>query len=116
LHTTTGDASSDLHQGGNGIVPQAETATGRLLRHAAASLLSDAGVSLEDIADTLGHRSVTVTAEVYRHPLAPVRSGHLAAMSAFGSAPPEPLRALGSETGSGMAAAASRSPDHDLDT
>ncbi len=52
-----------------------------MLRHAAASLLSAAGVPLEDISDTLGHRSVTVTAEIYRHPIAPVRSGHIAAMS-----------------------------------
>ena len=52
-----------------------------LLRHAAASLMSEAGVPLEQISDTLGHRSVTVTAEIYRHPIAPVRSGHLAAMN-----------------------------------
>jgi hypothetical protein len=38
------------------------------LRHATASLLSDAGVPLEDIADTLGHRSVTITADIYCHP------------------------------------------------
>lgn len=54
-----------------------------LLRHAAASLLSAAGVPIEDNSDTLGHRSVTVTAEIYRHPIAPVRSGHVAAMSAI---------------------------------
>ncbi|WP_372419614.1 tyrosine-type recombinase/integrase [Actinotalea solisilvae] len=52
-----------------------------MLRHAAASLLSAAGVPIEDISDTLGHRSVAVTAEVYRHPIAPVRSGHMAAMN-----------------------------------
>lgn len=52
-----------------------------MLRHAAASLLSAAGVPLEDISDTLGHRSVTITAEIYRHPIAPVRSGHMAAMN-----------------------------------
>lgn len=51
-----------------------------LLRHAAASLLSEAGVRIEDIADTLGHRSITVTADVYRHPLTPVRTGHLGAL------------------------------------
>ncbi len=53
----------------------------QMLRHAAASLLSAAGVPLEDISDTLGHRSATVTAEIYRHPITPVRSGHMAAMS-----------------------------------
>ena len=52
-----------------------------MLRHAAASLLSAAGVPIEDIADTLGHRSITVTAEIYRHPIAPVRSGHMTAMN-----------------------------------
>jgi integrase len=52
-----------------------------LLRHAAASLLSAAGVPLEQISDLLGHRSVTVTAEVYRHSLSSVRSGHLEAMA-----------------------------------
>ena len=52
-----------------------------MLRHAAASLLSAAGVPIEDISDTLGHRSVSVTAEMYRHPIAPVRSGHMVAMN-----------------------------------
>ncbi|PVU84419.1 hypothetical protein DDP54_00795 (plasmid) [Cellulomonas sp. WB94] len=52
-----------------------------MLRHAAASLLSAAGVPIEDISDTLGHRSVNVTAEIYRHPIAPVRSGHMVAMN-----------------------------------
>jgi len=51
-----------------------------LLRHAAASLLSEAGLRIEDIADTLGHRSITVTADVYRHPLNPVRTAHLTAL------------------------------------
>lgn len=59
-----------------------------MLRHAAASLLSAAGVPIEDISDTLGHRSVAVTAEVYRHPIAPVRAGHMAAMSQLLPAPP----------------------------
>ncbi len=53
------------------------------LRHAAASLLSDAGVPLEDIADTLGHRSVTITADIYRHPLQSVRTRHVHAMTAL---------------------------------
>jgi len=54
-----------------------------LLRHAAASLMSGAGDRLEDIADTLGHRSVTVTADIYRHPIADTRTGHLQAMTAL---------------------------------
>ena len=52
-----------------------------LLRHATASLLSAAGVPIEDISDTLGHRSISVTAEIYRHPIAPIRDGHTAAMN-----------------------------------
>ena len=58
-----------------------------LLRHAAASLLSAAGVPLEQISDLLGHRSITVTAEVYRHPLSPVRSGHLDAIAELTKTP-----------------------------
>jgi len=51
-----------------------------MLRHAAASLLSAAGIPLEDISDTLGHRSVTITADIYRRPIAPIPSGHMPAM------------------------------------
>lgn len=54
-----------------------------LLRHATASLLSASGVRLEDIADTLGHRSVTITADIYRHPIAPIRTAHINAMTAL---------------------------------
>ncbi|WP_165372803.1 site-specific integrase [Pengzhenrongella frigida] len=64
-----------------------------MLRHAAASLLSAAGVPIEDISDTLGHRSVAVTAEIYRHPIAPIRSGHMIAMNQLFDAPPEPKKA-----------------------
>ena len=38
------------------------------LRHSFVSVLSDAGVSIEDISDAAGHSSSTVTREVYRHP------------------------------------------------
>ncbi len=37
------------------------------LRHSAASLLSTAGVPLEEVADVLGHTSTRVTSRVYRH-------------------------------------------------
>jgi len=60
-----------------------------LLRHAAASLLSEAGLRIEDIADTLGHRSITVTADVYRHPLNPVRTAHLEALDAVTTTRPD---------------------------
>ena len=39
------------------------------------SLLSDAGVDIEAIADAAGHSSSTVTREVYRHGIAPELSG-----------------------------------------
>ena len=42
--------------------------------------MSAAGMSLADISDTLGHRSVMVTAEIYRHPIAAVRIAHVGAM------------------------------------
>jgi len=57
------------------------------LRHAAASLLSAAGVRLEDIADILGHRSPTITADIYRHPVHPVRDTHLAVMTTIATRP-----------------------------
>ncbi|HTS98577.1 MAG TPA: site-specific integrase, partial [Streptosporangiaceae bacterium] len=41
--------------------------TPRELRHSFVSVLSDAGVDIEDIADAAGHSSSTVTREVYRH-------------------------------------------------
>lgn len=39
----------------------------RELRHSFVSVLSDAGVDIEDIADAAGHSSSSVTREVYRH-------------------------------------------------
>ena len=56
-----------------------------LLRHATASLLSAAGIPLEQIADVLGHRSATITADIYRHPLTPLRDHHVEVMSELGS-------------------------------
>jgi integrase len=41
--------------------------TPRELRHSFASVLSEAGVDIEDIADAMGHINSTVTREVYRH-------------------------------------------------
>lgn len=46
--------------------------TPRELRHSFVSLLSDAGVPLEEIARLVGHRSTTVTEAVYRKQLRPV--------------------------------------------
>jgi hypothetical protein len=58
-----------------------------LLNTAAASL--HAGVPIEDISDTLGHRSITATAEIYRHPIAPIRSGHMVAINQLITTAPE---------------------------
>jgi integrase len=43
------------------------------LRHSAASLLLAQGVPLKVVSDILGHSSITVTADVYAHLLAPMR-------------------------------------------
>lgn len=76
---------SNVRRSMNRLAPKADVGHihPHLLRHAAASLLSAAGVPIEDISDTLGHRSIAVTAEIYRHPIVPIRSGHVAAMSAI---------------------------------
>ena len=42
------------------------------LRHSAASLLSAAGVPLEEVADVLGHASNRVTSSTYRHKTTPI--------------------------------------------
>lgn len=46
--------------------------TPRELRHSFVSLLSDSGMSVEDIARLVGHTGTTVTERVYRHQLRPV--------------------------------------------
>jgi integrase len=43
--------------------------TPRELRHSFVSVLSDSGVSLNDIADLCGQSGTTVTEKVYRHQL-----------------------------------------------
>jgi integrase len=55
------------------LVPGLDPAdwTPRELRHSFVSLLSDAGVHLEDIAQLVGHSGTTVTELVYRHQLRP---------------------------------------------
>jgi integrase len=42
------------------------------LRHSAASILSDAGVPLEQIADMLGHTNTRMLDQTYRHRVRPV--------------------------------------------
>lgn len=45
--------------------------TPRELRHSSVSLLSDAGVSIEEISRLVGHRGTSVTKLVYRHQIRP---------------------------------------------
>jgi integrase len=44
-------------------------------RHTAVSIMSNNGVSIQDIADTVGHKSTHVTETVYRHVIAPAIRG-----------------------------------------
>ncbi len=53
-----------------GVVP--ELWTPRELRHSFVSVLSDAGIPVEQISQLVGHRGTTVTELVYRHQLRPV--------------------------------------------
>ncbi len=46
-------------------------------RHTAASLLSDAGMPLEDIAELLGHESTRMLEAHYKHPVRATFSGHV---------------------------------------
>jgi integrase len=50
------------------------------LRHSAVSLLSAAGLRLEDVADVVGHSSTRMTADVYRHLVEPTITAGKAAM------------------------------------
>jgi integrase len=65
--------------------------TPRELRHSFVSILSDGGVSIEDIADLCGHAGTVVTEKVYRHQLRPVLlDGAVAMDRIFDAAPAEP--------------------------
>jgi len=46
--------------------------TPREMRHSFVSLLSDAGVPIEDISRLVGHSGTSVTETVYRHQIRPV--------------------------------------------
>ena len=56
------------------LVPEVDPAewTPRELRHSFVSLLSDAGVPLEEISRLVGHSCTSVTELVYRHQIRPV--------------------------------------------
>jgi len=51
---------------------EADKWTPRELRHSFVSLLSDAGVPVEEISRLVGHSGTTVTELVYRHQIRPV--------------------------------------------
>jgi len=53
-----------------GIVPQDWTP--RELRHSFVSLLSDSGVTIEEISRLVGHSGTSVTELMYRHQIRPV--------------------------------------------
>ncbi len=46
-----------------------------MLRHTAASLMADAGVPIEEVADQLGHRDTRMASLHYRHRIRPTVSG-----------------------------------------
>lgn len=69
--------------------------TPRELRHSFVSVLSDAGVPLEEISRLVGHAGTTVTELVYRHQLRPVVQTGATVMNALFSsdgARSEPVR------------------------
>ena len=70
-----------------------ENWTPREQRHTFVSVLSDSGVSIEDIADAVGHINSTVTKAVYRHVIADEITVAATAMDAiFGGAGGSPGR------------------------
>jgi integrase len=62
------------------------------LRHSAVSLLSAAGVPLEQVADVMGHATTRMTQEVYRHHVSPTVSAAKVPMEALASAESKPSR------------------------
>jgi integrase len=63
-----------------------ENWTPRELRHSFVSIMSDNGVTIEQIADLVGHRTTIVTQKVYRHQLKPfISTGATAMNSIFGN-------------------------------
>ena len=59
----------------------ADNWTPRELRHSFVSIMSDNGVTIEQIADLVGQRTTVVTQKVYRHQLKPVISTGATAMN-----------------------------------
>lgn len=81
------DFRTALH-GIDGIT--ADDWTPRELRHSFVSLLSDAGVPIEEISRLVGHAGTSVTELIYRHQIRPVVQGGAEVMdSLFGNSPPD---------------------------
>ncbi len=82
--------------------------TPRELRHSFVSLLSDAGLPIEDVSRLVGHSSTSVTELVYRHQIRPVvQSGATIMDRLFGSPGDRPLSRLSPST---MGSRAERGP------
>ena len=62
----------------------------RELRHSFVSLLSDRGMSSDQISRLVGHSSTTVTETVYRHQIRPVVQGGAVAMDQIFRVPEQP--------------------------
>jgi integrase len=55
-------------------------------RHTAVSIMSSNGVPIQDISDTVGHKSTHVTETVYRHVIVPaIRGGATVMDDVFGN-------------------------------
>ena len=64
--------------------------TPNLLRHTAASLMADAGLPIEHVADQLGHRDLRMLQQHYRHRIKPTIGGAHILDSVLGANPPSP--------------------------
>jgi integrase len=62
------------------------------LRHSCASILSDRGVPLEEIADLLGHVDTTMLSRVYRHRIRPSADAAVAVMGSLFGTPTVPTK------------------------
>ena len=58
-------------------------------RHTAVSIMSSNGVPIQDISDTVGHKSTHVTETVYRHVIVPAIRGGATIMDDVFGTPPE---------------------------
>ena len=64
--------------------------TPNLLRHTAASLMTDAGLPIEHVADQLGHKDLRMLQQHYRHRIKPTIGSAHVLDSMLGANPPSP--------------------------